>query len=117
MTTIFARTQFEGFHRWPDAPDEVAFLRDIHRHIFHVTAYAPVTHENRDIEFILFKRKLEAFIKATHRERLAETEGWSCETWARVIGEHFGCELVEVSEDGENGATWQPEDEPDLEPQ
>ena len=31
---IRVRTTFEGFHCWPSAPNEVAFLRNVHRHLF-----------------------------------------------------------------------------------
>ena len=33
-TSIIVRTQFEGFHKYVHAPDEVSYLRQLHRHIF-----------------------------------------------------------------------------------
>jgi hypothetical protein len=52
--------QFEGLHCWPSAPDEVAFLRSPHRHIFHCRARLEVFHQDREVEFILLKRNLES---------------------------------------------------------
>lgn len=101
---VFCTTEFEGFHSWDDAPDPVAFLRDRHRHVFHVELTVEVDHDDRDIEFIMLKRALEAFIEA----ELADKD-WSCEQFALAIvdwatheyGQPARCE---VSEDGENGA-------------
>ncbi len=104
MTAIICRTRFEGFHCWPDAPDEVAFLRTQHRHEFHVTARKIVRHDNRDVEFILYKRRIDEAIH--HLRRTNSVEYWSCERWASEIGEEVEADFVEVSEDGENGGQW-----------
>lgn len=106
---IYVTFQFEWFHRRPDAPEEVAFLRNEHRHMFHVKAKIEVLHEDRELEFILVKRELESQIN----------------NMLEAIGDHRSCEMmaswfatyilkryptpkgrgisVEVSEDGENG--------------
>jgi hypothetical protein len=104
MTKIFITTRFEGFHCWPDAPDEVAFLRSPHRHIFHVRCWRTVDHDDRDIEFIQWKRQIDFSIRTLAGEN--DTMKWSCETWARAIGGTVDADTVEVSEDGENGAVW-----------
>ena len=96
---VFITTQFEGFHCWPDAPNEVGFLRDIHRHIFHVKAWAQVDHGDRQIEFILLKRKIDQYIAS-----IVKPISWSCEHWAEHLLQQFGLASCEVSEDGENGA-------------
>ena len=57
---IFVTFQKEGIHRYPDAPEGVEFLRHPHRHMFHFRVEIEVFHDDRDIEFILFKRELEA---------------------------------------------------------
>jgi len=104
MTKIFITTRFEGFHCWPAAPDEVAFLRDPHRHIFHVRCWRTVSHDDRDVEFILWKRHVDFAIRTLLGE--SDTMKWSCEAWARAIGCKVDADTVEVSEDGENGAVW-----------
>ena len=50
---IYIQTQFTGYHRWDDAPDCVAFLRNTHRHVFHVKVTVPVQHNDRAIEFFM----------------------------------------------------------------
>src|SRR5687768_10248603 len=104
-TYVFAQGTFEGFHRWPDAPDEVAFLRTLHRHRFHWTLWWTVSHANRQKEFILLQREVTRAI-ATQQG----TELWSCEHWASFLLNTFGASRAEVSEDGENGALVEWED-------
>jgi hypothetical protein len=99
---IWIRFQFEAFHRWKDAPDEVAFLRDRHRHLFHVRVEWSVSHAEREREFFIEQKKAQ---QAVERLRLEpDAEEWSCETWAARIMEETGAWSVEVSEDGENGS-------------
>lgn len=98
---VWIKTQFEGFHRWKDAPDDVAFLRDFHRHVFHVKIGVEVGGDNREVEFFQFKRKVEHYLdKYWHKTQFEN----SCEQIAVAIGTHFDAFFVEVSEDGENGA-------------
>ena len=104
-TTIFVTTQFEGIHCYPEAPDEVSFLRSPHRHMFHVRATLQVFHDDRELEFILVKRALNQFLKGDALQHR------SCEMIAREILNFLQAKYgvrsysVEVSEDGENGAT------------
>lgn len=100
---IWIRFQFEAFHRWKDAPDEVAFLRDRHRHLFHVRVEWAVSHTEREREFFIEQRAAQE-AAARLRDEPGSVE-WSCETWASRIMEATGAIRVEVSEDGENGAT------------
>lgn len=106
---IWVTFQKEGFHNYPGAPDEVAFLRDRHRHIFHFRVQIAVFHDDRDIEFILFKRELEGLFDSG----AMEINHKSCEMLARdlieYIHEKYSGRYIEVSvsEDGENGAVVQ----------
>jgi len=115
-SSVWVSFRFEGFHRWPEAPPEVAFLRTRHRHVFHVKAWKSVKHDDRDVEFILLKREVEGFCQA--RSQYEKEHGpnditnWSCEKWARTLIEEFYLDGCEVSEDGENGALLWQEDEP-----
>lgn len=100
------KTQFEGIHCYPNAPDSVAFLRSPHRHLFHVTVKIEQFHTSRDLEYLQFLQWLrEAWTKRIHWKDDA-----SCEHMALVLGEMIqrefpGRELeVCVQEDGENGA-------------
>ena len=104
--TIFVTFQREGLHKYPEAPAAVAFLRDLHRHIFHFRVTLQVHHNDRDVEFILFKRELENLYSGT-----MSVDFKSCEMLAEdlihyISTKYPGREIqVEVSEDGENGAT------------
>jgi len=99
---LFVTCQFEGFHCWPDAPEEHKYLRDLHRHMFHVRVEIETT-SDRQVEFIELKRAVEENLRFWHSTQDVRT--WSCETWARHIFNSFsGVVLVSVSEDDENGA-------------
>lgn len=111
---IFAvvRYQFEGFHCWPDAKKilpEAGFLSDRHRHMFHVEAKVEQFHDDRDIEFILFRRELAEY---TEKEIAPGKElgSKSCEQIALQILRYIQFTkgerrvTVRVFEDGENGA-------------
>lgn len=111
QTVIFVSFQMEGFHRWEDAPKEVEFLRHNHRHMFHFEVEKQVSHHDRDIEIILFKRKVEAYLKNKYtyidtdtKQITIEFGQKSCEMLANEIIDEFGCCRVKVTEDGENGA-------------
>jgi hypothetical protein len=107
IRTIFVTFQHEGIHRYPDAPAGVEFLKHPHRHIFHFKATVSVEHNDRDIEFILFKRELESL----YANGAMEIDHKSCEMLAEelinyIVKAYPGRQVsVEVSEDGENGAT------------
>jgi hypothetical protein len=105
-TFIKIRTEFEGFHYYPNAgqiDSRIKFLESEHRHMFKVEVKIFVTHENREIEFFLAKWALQEFIKAGNQNHK------SCEMIATDIlqnhllptyGERY-YEIV-VSEDGES---------------
>lgn len=103
---ITIKGEYEGFHKYEDAPDEVAFLRHLHRHIFKWRAVIGVTHDNRELEFFMVKRVIETEILP-----FQGTLG-SCEMQAEFILQglvnKYGPDrfyLVSVSEDGENEGT------------
>lgn len=100
-TTIWIRTQFEALHAWPKAPDDVAFLRSPHRHMFHVRIGMEVAHKDRAIEFFQFKEKVEGYLRGKY-EGMSTNK--SCEMIAQELFEAYDASFVEVSEDGENGA-------------
>lgn len=96
--------RFEAWHCWPTAPDEHRYLRNRHRHEFHVRAWMGVRELDREREFIAEKRVIRKACEK-HAER-AETQMWSCEHWAVYLLNTFPhLNKVEVLEDGENGAT------------
>jgi hypothetical protein len=100
---IWVTTQFEGFHHYFNAPEEVAFLRDTHRHIFHIKIWVEIFTNDRDIEFILFKKFIDNNIAR------GNMNDKSCEMIADDLNELIKTKYpnrkikIEVSEDGENG--------------
>jgi hypothetical protein len=109
LTEISVNLLIEGFHNFPQAiqtfGEEVDFLRHRHRHIFQINVRKTVNHDDRDIEFILFKRKIEKWIKYVYQVNGAcEFKNLSCEMIARIILYQFDASQVTVSEDGENAA-------------
>lgn len=109
--SVWATISFAGFHRWPEAVNHRAYLRNLHRHIFEVRGEVSVDHTERQVEFHDLKDALQAAIQRNFPNSVA-TETMSCETMAHIILEYLmgrWSQLdwyeVTVSEDGENGAT------------
>ena len=103
--SIWVTFQKEGIHKYPNAPDEVEFLRYPHRHIFKFKVQIEVYNDDRDIEFFIFKRWLESL----YTDDTLELDYKSCEMMAddlakQIKDKYPGRQLsIDVSEDGENG--------------
>jgi|TARA_B110000285_G_scaffold191659_1_gene219612 hypothetical protein len=113
---IWVTFKKEGIHKYPAALDDpklatgdeydVSFLGYPHRHIFHFKVAIEVFHDDRDIEFIQFKRWLEKL----YAEKTLELDYKSCEMMSDdlfgMIQSRYPERTVEieVSEDGENGS-------------
>jgi hypothetical protein len=106
MTFIKVRTEFEGFHYYPNAGSidpRIQFLENEHRHMFKVEVKISVTHLDRELEFFLVKWALNEFIQGGNQNHK------SCEMIASDILENhllpkYGERYYEivVSEDGES---------------
>jgi hypothetical protein len=108
---IWVTFQREGIHKYPAAATDpnladVSFLANEHRHIFHFKVAIEVTHNDRDIEFIQFKRWLEGLYQGTLQLNYKSCE-MICDDLYEEIATRYPDRFVEitVSEDGENGAT------------
>lgn len=65
-TYIKVRTDFEGYHYYPNAGSidpRIKFLEYEHRHIFKVEVKIGVNHLDRELEFFLVKWALNEFIQ------------------------------------------------------
>jgi len=116
---IWVTFRREGIHCYPAAATDprlntageydVAFLANPHRHIFHFRVSIDVWHNDRDIEFIQFKRWLESLYNGSNT--VLELDWKSCEMIAddlyiQIAGRYPGrAVVIEVSEDGENGCS------------
>lgn len=109
---IWVTFQKEGLHKYPAALtdpklDGVSFLGYLHRHIFHFRVELEVFHDDRDVEFILFKRELESL----YNTGTLQLDFKSCEMISDDLAAYINDKypnrniVITVSEDGENGAT------------
>jgi hypothetical protein len=114
---IWVTFQKEGVHLYPAAKDDpalatggwddVSFLGVAHRHIFHFRVAIDVFHDDRDIEFIQFKRWLESL----YATDILELNHRSCEMIAEELAQEIHNKYpgrsitISVAEDNENGAT------------
>ena len=107
--SIFVTLPFTSFHRWPEAPDSVAFLRSLHRHVFGVRVEVIVSHNDRQVEFFMLQSFVGSVISSHLMPALSENRAMSCEMMAAFILEKLQPDYtvlsVTVDEDGENGAT------------
>ena len=114
---IWVSFRKEGIHCYPaaaTAPElatgdqyDVSFLGSPHRHIFHFRVSIDVFHNDRDIEFIQFKRWLENLYSGG----ILELNYKSCEMiaddlYVQIAARYPNRDVtIEVSEDGENGCS------------
>ena len=115
---IWVTFRKEGIHKYPAAltdPNlatgdeyDVSFLGYPHRHIFHFRVWINVLHNDRDIEFIQFKRWLESLYNG--QGAVLSLDHKSCEMMSDELYDIISKKYpdrevwIEVSEDGENGS-------------
>ena len=114
---IWVTFRREGIHCYPAAATDprlntageydVSFLASPHRHIFHFRVWIDVWHNDRDIEFIQFKRWLESLYSGNNTVLALDWK--SCEMiaddlYTQIAGRYPERAVwIEVAEDGENG--------------
>ena len=114
---IWVTFRKEGIHCYPAAATDpklntageydVSFLASPHRHIFHFRVWIDVWHNDRDIEFIQFKRWLESLYSGNNTVLALDWK--SCEMiaddlYVQIAGRYPERAVwIEVAEDGENG--------------
>ena len=130
MRSIWVTFSKEGIHKYPAALedpklatgdwDDVSFLGYPHRHIFHFKVWLEVFHDDRDVEFIQFKRWMERlYAEVDSSSSVLQLDYKSCEMMADDLHKEIKQKYpkrdirIEVSEDGENGCEiYYPKDEP-----
>jgi len=114
---VWVTFQKEGIHCFPAAATDpklntgdsydVSFLANPHRHIFHFRVSIDVFHDDRELEFIQFKRWLESL----YGNDILALNYKSCEMIAdelylQIAEKYPNRDVwIEVSEDGENGCS------------
>ena len=117
--SIWVTFSKEGVHCYPAALTDpklakgdhydVSFLGHPHRHIFHFRVRIEVFHDDRDIEFIQFKRWMERLYSGASKDEVLVLDHKSCEMiaddlYSQISAKYQGRFVeIEVSEDGENG--------------
>ena len=113
---IWVTFRKEGIHKYPAAATDpnlstageydVSFLANAHRHIFHFRVWIDVFHNDRDIEFIQFKRWLEKlYAGGTLELNFKSCEMISDDLYLQITARYPNRAVwIEVAEDGENGA-------------
>lgn len=115
---VWVTFEKEGMHRYPAAADDpklatgdeydVSFLAHPHRHIFKFRVWIEVFHDDRDIEFIQFKRWMNNLYAGELNVDFKSCEMISDDLYMTIIDRYPGRNVwIEVSEDGENGALTQ----------
>ena len=120
MRSIWVTFSKEGIHKYPAALedpnlatgdwDDVSFLGYPHRHIFHFKVWLEVFHNDRDVEFIQFKRWMERlYAEVDSSTSVLQLDFKSCE----MIADDLASEIqamypgrwlkISVAEDNENG--------------
>ena len=112
---IWVTFRKEGIHKYPAASTDpqlatgdeydVSFLGVPHRHIFHFQVWIDVFHNDRDIEFIQFKRWLEKLYSGGTLElNFKSCEMIADDLYLQIADRYPGRAVwIEVAEDGENG--------------
>jgi len=111
---IWVTFRKEGIHCYPAAATDpalatgdeydVSFLGTPHRHIFHFRVAIDVFHNDRDIEFIQFKRWLENLYQGTLELNYKSCEMIADDLYTQIAARYpKRTVIIDVSEDGENG--------------
>ena len=120
--SIWVTFRKEGVHMYPGADtdpklatgdwDDVSFLGVPHRHIFHFKIRIEVFHNDRDIEFIQFKRWMERlYAEVDSSTSVLQLNHKSCEMIADDLYKEISAKYpgrfveIDVAEDGENGCS------------
>jgi hypothetical protein len=113
---IWVTFQKEGVHCYPAAATDptlatgdqydVSFLASPHRHMFHFRVAISVEHNDRDIEFIQFKRWLvNLYVNNTLQLDFKSCEMISDDLYTQIASKYPNRDVwIDVSEDGENGS-------------
>lgn len=112
VNSIWVTFQKEGIHRYPAAENDpkladVNFLGYEHRHMFHFKVEIQVFHEDRDIEFIQFKR----WLQSLYEDGTLQLNHKSCEMISDDLAEKVADRYpgrwisIQIAEDGENGSS------------
>lgn len=106
MKTVIVDFDIVGFHHYPEAPEQVDFLKHNHRHTFRIRAGYDVQDSNREKEIFIQQDFLTEYLHEAYGFPCL-FRSMSCEMIAEdllMFGLDDGLVWVEVFEDGRGGA-------------
>lgn len=105
---VWVRFNLPGFHCYPDAPDEVAYLRSEHRHQFYFEIGVQTYDADREVEFHMMMNWLKSLFDSTIQINFKSCEMLADDILAHLLTK-YGADgrkyKVTVSEDQECGST------------
>lgn len=105
--SVWVTFQRVGFHRYPNAPEDVSYLASRHRHVFKFKVSISVTHNERELEY----HQLLNWMNSLYETAELDASDKSCESLAEelitciIVKYPDRVVTVDVSEDGECGST------------
>lgn len=105
---ITVKNQFDDVHCYPNAPEEVSFLKSLHRHTFMIETTIQVFHEDRELEFYMVKDYIDTLISDIKNSDVSKSCENICVMILDKLKQKYGTErkyTISCSEDGWNKAT------------
>ena len=105
---LWAKAQFHGLHKWPDAPASQQYLRELHKHCFNIRAGVQTEDSPIPLNAHSFQADLYKVITTNVATAINKNRSMDCAAIAKLIG-HSLCDLsynvvfVSVAEDSETG--------------
>jgi len=106
ITKVITQIKIEGFHYYPNAPKEVSFLSDKHRHTFTIKCAYKVKDLNREKEIFICRDEVNEYLNETFGNP-CQFGSMSCEMIALEVlefGQDDGMVSCEVWEEETGGA-------------
>ncbi|MDE2439042.1 MAG: hypothetical protein KGN01_06685 [Patescibacteria group bacterium] len=111
LRTIWIKTAFVGFHHWKEAPEEVAYQRATHRHLFKVHVEVETGSSSKKlVEVHSLKVDVDKFLSTLQSQfTLTLSPNWSLVKMSEALSAHLmslGYQVMQVSfsEDNECGS-------------
>ena len=110
MATIYitVKNQFDDLHCYPNAPEQVSYLRSNHRHTFMLESTLQVFHEDRELEFYMVKDYIDSILVEIKGMEINKSCENICSFVMDKLMEKYGTQRfyrISCSEDGWNKAT------------
>lgn len=106
INEVIIRLEIDGFHRYPNAPEEVSFLANNHRHTFVITCAYAIIDLDREKEIFICRDEVKKYIENKYGIP-AQFNDMSCEMICNDILNSFSGDWMrwcEVWEENTGGA-------------